>query len=114
MSEVSQVAQLEQQQDQAKTLVERRQMALRLAQNPDFRRLILDEFCLQEAARYVHSSADPALTAEQRQDALNIAQASGHLKRFLSVTVQMGAHAERTLPELEEALAQARIEEGQG
>jgi len=41
-----------------------------------------------------------------------MAQASGHLKRFLSVTVQMGAHAERSMPEVDAALAEARAEEG--
>ena len=112
MSEVSEVIALERQQSDSKLLVERRQMALRLAENHDFRKLILEGFCLQDAARYVQESADPFMSADQRADALNLAQASGHLKRYLSITVQMGAHAERTMAELEEALSQARAEEG--
>jgi hypothetical protein len=111
MSEVSETAGLEKQLVDAKFLLERRELAVRLAKNSDFRKLILDGFCLHDAARYVQESGDPALTAEQRADALSIAQASGHLKRFLSITFQMGAHAERTMPELEEALADARAEE---
>ena len=53
---------LEQQLANAKMLVERRDRALRLSSNPDFRAIILDEFCTTEAARYVQASADPALS----------------------------------------------------
>jgi hypothetical protein len=109
-SEVSDILAFERQIADAKLLVERRQIAMRLAENREFRKLILDGFCLHDAARYVQESADPFLNAEQRQDALNMAQASGHLKRFLSITIQMGAHAERTIGDLEEALVQAREE----
>ncbi len=114
MSEVSETAGLEKQLVEAKFFLDRRETAMRLAKNPDFRKLILDGFCLHDAARYVQESADPALTAEQRADAMNIAQASGHLKRFLSITIQMGAHAERTMPELEQALVDSRNEESEG
>lgn len=107
---MSQVTQLEHQLVAAKELVRRRNMALRLANIPEFKELILDDFMVKEAARYVHSSADPALKPDERADALNMAQASGHLKRFLSVTVQMGAHAERELTSLEEAIDEARLE----
>lgn len=107
---MSQVTQLEHQLVAAKELVRRRNMALRLANVPEFKELILDDFMVKEAARYVHSSADPALKPDERADALNMAQASGHLKRFLSVTVQMGAHAERELTSLEEAIDEARAE----
>jgi len=106
------VTELEAYRENQQTLLDRRNMALRLSNNPDFKKLILDEFCMREAARYVHTSADPAMGKEERADALAMAQASGHLKRFLSVTVQMGAHAERSMPEVDAALAEARAEEG--
>lgn len=109
---MNQVEQLEQQLKEAKTLVRTRQMAIRLAQNPDFKELILDGFCMVEAARFVQQSGDPALGAEERADALAMAQASGHLKRFLSAAYQMGAHSERTMGELEAAIDEARLEEG--
>jgi len=112
MSEVSDVAALEQHQDNCRKLVERRQMALRLFENADFKKLILEEFCVQDAARYVQLSADPAMGANERADALALAQASGHLKRYLSMTVQMGYTATRDLPDIEQALAEARGEEG--
>ena len=113
MSEVSltQIAALEKQQTDAKVLVDRRQTALRLYKNKDFRSLIMDGFCLHDAARYAQESGDPLLTPEQRADALNMAQASGHLRRWLSLCVQMGAHAEREMSNIEEALNEARAEE---
>lgn len=108
---MSEVQNLENQLELSKALVERRRLAIRLSENRDFKKLILDEFCGSDAARYVQESADPSLTLEQRADALNMAQASGHLKRYLSVTIQMGAHAERTMPDLEETLVDARQDE---
>lgn len=114
MAEVAltQVQALERQLNDAKQLVARRQMALRLYDNRDFRKLVMEGFCRDEAARYVQASGDPALSGEQRMDALNMAQASGHLLRFMSICVQMAAVAERDLPEIEGALAEARAEEG--
>lgn len=113
MSEVatSEVERLENQRNVGKVLVDRRQAALRLYKNRDFRTLILEGFCLQDAARYAQESGDPLLSPEQRADALAMAQASGHLKRYLSITAQMGAHAEAELTSIEEALAAARAEE---
>ncbi len=110
MSEVSQMTPLEHQLESSKDLINRRQMVVRLRQNPDFRKLILEGFCRDEAARYVQESGDPALDASARADAVAMAQASGHLLRFLHVTHMMGAHAERTREELEEAIAEERAE----
>lgn len=109
MSEVT-IEQLEDQRKNEQAVVDRRDAALRLANNRDFKKLILDGFCGTEAARYVQESGDPMLTREQREDALNMAQASGHLKRFLSYTVLFGNTAARTIKELEEALDEARGE----
>lgn len=108
---MSDVTKLEQQLQDAKTLVENRRMALKLSQNREFRKLILDEFCVKEAARYVQASGDPALDAASRADSLSIAQASGHLRRWLSVQVQMGVVAERDILDLEAELEIARSEE---
>ena len=108
---MSQVQALEQQLKNAKELVAQRDLAIKLSENPDFRKLILDQFCTTECARYVQASADPALNAEQRADSLAIAQASGHLKRFLSVMVTMGNTAAREIGELEDQIEEARVEE---
>ena len=67
---MSEVALLEKQLADTKTLVDRRTIAQRLAANADFRKLILEEFCVNECARYAQASADPALGANERADAL--------------------------------------------
>ena len=108
---MSEVTALENQLANVKELIERRRQALRLADNADFRKLILDGFCKEEAARYVQASCDPALQANERADALAMAQASGHLRRFLSVIVQMGNAAEGQIRDLEDAIDEARAEE---
>ena len=111
MSEVmSEVQQLEQFIEDQKTLVTAGLQAERLAENKDFKKLILDGFCLHEAARYAQESGDPMLTAEQRQDALNMAQASGHLKRFLQITCKMGQTAAKNVRDAGVALDEARAE----
>jgi hypothetical protein len=101
---------LENQLENAKTLLERRNMALKLSSNREFRKLVLEGFCEKECARLVCESADPALGLQERADALAMAQAGGHLRRYLSACFQMGAVAERDIPEIEDALAQARAE----
>lgn len=108
---MSYVAQLEAHLDATLEQRDRAIQARRLADNPDFRSLILKAFCRDEAARYVQESADPALNAEQRADALAMAQASGHLRRFLSFQIQLGDTAGANIPDIEVALAQARAEE---
>jgi hypothetical protein len=110
---MSEVHQLEKQLSDSKKLVADKAMALKLSENREFRKLILDEFCVQECARYAQTSADPALPANERADALALAQAAGHLRRWLSVKVQMGNVAERDITELEAALEEARQEQGE-
>jgi len=73
---MSEVAQLENQLEFNKHLLEQKTRAERLARNMDFRKIILEGFCRDDAARYVQESADPSLSAENRADALNMAQAS--------------------------------------
>lgn len=108
---MSEVSALKNQRDDARSLIEHRELALRLSNNPDFKKLILNEFCVNECARYAQASADPALTENQRADSLAIAQAAGHLRRFLSVKIQMGNHAERQMSDLDEAIVIAESED---
>jgi len=105
---MSDIQDLEQGIKDAEELIGRRQMALRLSENRDFRKLILEDFIITEAARLVQLSADPALNEQQRADALSMAQATGHLKRYLSMMVQMGYTAERELPQMQSALDEMR------
>lgn len=110
---MSEVQRLEKQLVDTKKLVAEAQMAAKLSENREFKKLILEEFCVQECARYAQLSADPALGVAERADALALSQASGHLRRWLSVKFQMGNVAERDIKELEEVLEQARQEQGE-
>ena len=105
------INELEQHVEQLQTLVEKRDLAIKLEKNREFKKLILDEFCVNECARYAQASADPSLKADERADALALAQASGHLRRYLSVVVQMGNQAESEINQTKEAIEQARVEE---
>jgi CHAT domain-containing protein len=107
------VAALNTQLTEMKAMAERGRMAERLASNREFKKLILEEFLVQETARMIHLSTDPRLSVQDRADALQMAQASGQLKRFLQMTMQMGETALNTIPDLEEALEDARAEEEQ-
>lgn len=108
---MSEVTALEKQLEEAKVFISRRDLAVKLYKNPEFKKLIIDEFCGSECARYAQTSADPALDDRQRADALAIAQAAGHLRRYLSVIVTMGNQSEEMLDRLEAEIEAARQEE---
>lgn len=103
--------QLEDQLKDAKALVERRDNILQLSENVLFRKVIREDFMVEEAARYVRESGDPALTDVQRADALNIAQAAGHLKRYLNMQIAIGDQAASSIGDLESTIEEMRIEE---
>ena len=108
---MSSVKALEQQLGDFKESIALRDQILKLTDNADFRKVILDTFMVQEAARYAHTSADPALNEIQRADALALAQAGGHLKRWLSIAIRMGNSAEDQLVDLNESIEEARAGE---
>jgi hypothetical protein len=110
---VSQVNQLERQRKDNEELIAKRDMALKLFTNREFKKLILDGFCLEDCARYAQLSSDPSLNAEQRADSLGLAQAAGHLRRYLSVVVQMGHRGEAENAKVDEAINEARLEEAE-
>lgn len=103
------MTQTEQLQDQIadhREMVERKDLALKLEKNPEFKKLILEAFCEKECARFARSSSDPALSAEEQKMSLAMAQSAGHLQRWLSMTVQMGMQAERAIKDCEEAIVE--------
>lgn len=108
---MSDVFQLEQQLTKAKLLVEQRDAALRLSKNRDFKKLILDGFCLNDCARFAQMSADPVLNKDQRADALSMAQAGGHVRRFLQMMLVIGDTAEIEMRDLPDEIALARQED---
>lgn len=116
MSEVTEhtIKEMEEFRDQQKALLERRQAVQKLKRNREFRKVILEDFMVAEAARYARESGDPALDEAARADCLAIAQAAGHLKRYLDVVERMGISAEREMGNIESSLDEYRAELGNG
>ena len=113
---MSEVKSLELHKEKLEELVRFRNMAEKLSRNKEFRDLILQRFMVDECAKYAQVSGDPAVGEVGRADALAMAQAAGHLKRFLSVTMRMGNQAEHDLISTNEAIEEARansVEEGE-
>jgi len=108
---MSDILSLEQGIKDAEELVVRRDMAMKLALNHEFRKLFMEDYFEKEAARLVQLSADPSLSADQRADALAMAQATGHTKRYLSMMIRMGSHVEDELPEMRSTLEEMRAAE---
>jgi hypothetical protein len=111
---MSDIQDLEQHIKDAEFLIERRKMAIRLSENHDFRVLFHEGYFKEDAARLVQLAGDPACDPQQRADALEMAKATGHAKRYLSMAIQMGFHAERELPEMHSTLAELRAAEDAG
>lgn len=105
--------QLEQQLVEVQKTAEYGKMVTKLLENREFRKVILEGFCGREAARYVQESADPALTADQRADALAMAQASGHLKRFLDISQRLAEQAKDSVVAIQQAIVESRQEENE-
>lgn len=97
---MTEVNELEEHKNINQKLMHRRDLVKRLETNPDFVELIYDIFCTEECARYVQVSTDPHLGEEDRQNAMEMARAAGHLKRFLEITVRLGDTAENQMDEL--------------
>ena len=109
---MSQIAQLEALKVDRRKDIDLRDQVLRLAQNPDFRAIFDKEFCEVEAGRLVRAAGDPNLPEKERNDCIQMALATGHVKRFLSTKVQMGNHAEQDLITIDEQLEELRAEGG--
>lgn len=82
----------------------------RLLKNRDFRKIILEGFCLNEVARYMAVSTDPDLGPAERADALLFAQSGGVLKRWLNKCAQMAQRDADSIPACEQALEELRAE----
>jgi hypothetical protein len=110
---MSDLNKLEQQRKDAKKAVDFRDTVLRLAENPDFRAVIREEFMVRDCARFVRESINPNIDATGRADALGFAQAAGYLKNWLNVAIQKGDVAAGQITQIDEALDEIRAEGGE-
>lgn len=107
---MSEIEQVELSIAEAKKAVEKAKIARRLSTNPDFKKLILDGYFVEEAARLALLSGDPALPEEYRGHVMRDLHGPGALKRYLSTMVQMGDIAEKEIEEHQETLEELRDE----
>lgn len=95
----------------AKEIVARGAMAEKLSHNADFKKLVLEGYFVNEAARLALLYSDPNLNAETREAVARELSGPGTFKRYLSTLVQMGHIAQRELREHTETLDEIRSEE---
>lgn len=110
MSKEQEIAGLEHRIESAKGAIVFAEDVRKLLGNRLFREVILNKFCVEHCARYVQESGDPLLSAENRADALNMAQAAGHLRRWLDLSVRIGEAEAGLLPNIQEELDVVRAE----
>lgn len=109
---MSDVAEIELSIEHAKELVAKGDMAMKLASNRDFRKLIMENYFKEEAARLVGLLAEPAMEkhrTEIQESMLGIA----HFQTWLRGVVRMGNIARAEITEFEQALDDAREEAGE-
>lgn len=82
----------------------------RLFRSRDFKKIILEDFAVKDCARYLRESCDPMLDDRQRADALAMAQAGGHLLRYLDLADRMGAYSKEKIVELQQEIDLMRAE----
>lgn len=100
--------QLEFQKETNEHFIKRMQLIEKLQNNYAFKKVILEEFCEKECAAYAKASGDANLTKEDRESAMAIAQAAGHLQRFLQVCIRMGLNAQSQMEELNNTIDEVR------
>lgn len=107
---MSDIANLEAQKKDMQEAVLIRDQILRLSNNSDFRAVFEKEFMEAEAGRLIRMAGDPMLPEKERNDCIQMALATGHIKRFLSAKVQIGNMAEETIHQIDEALEELRAQ----
>lgn len=107
---MSQIQEVELSIEQAKGLIARKDQALKLTDNKDFKALVLQGYFVDEAARLALLSSDPMLDAEQRADVMQGILALGYFKRYMSGIIQFGRMAEGDLKAHTETLSELHSE----
>lgn len=112
MSNAQDIRQIEITVEELKKLVDRKTLLQKLESNREFRKIILDGYFKDEAARLVAISADPA--HEKSWDSIRKEiEAISCLRQYLRNIHTIGGVAERELAENTEALEELRAHEGE-
>lgn len=108
---MSEIEQVELSIQQAKDLVNARDMADKLSRNREFKKLILEGYFEKEAARLVSLSGDSNML-QQRDEIFDAIKAISHFRQFMQNTMRMGDVAAQELAEQNETLDELRAAEG--
>jgi len=106
----SEIEQTELSIEEAKSVIAKGEKALKLAEDPLFKELILEGYFEKETIRLAHMSSDPNIPAEYRECVNRDLHGPASLKRYLHTLVQMSGVAATSLEEYEETLDEIREE----
>lgn len=106
---MSDITQIELSLEQAKKLVDRKNMLTKLMSNREFKKLILDGYFQEEPARLVSCLTDPTASAHRQQIDDQMMGISCLQQFFRTLTIQ-GQMAERSIGEHEAELELLRAE----
>lgn len=98
---MSEVDELNKEREQLNKLIRLKDLVLKLEDNPEFKEIILDGFCLKDCANYLRNSTNTCLSDKSRENALEMARASGFLLNYLEVIKMQGTSAENQLIHLD-------------
>lgn len=111
MSQHNEIREVEMSIEAAKEMVARGEMARKLADNPDFKKIVLDGYFVDEAARLTHLFSDPMMDEAQRKMIERDLIGIGAFKRYLKNAVQFGEIAAREISDAEIELDELRAED---
>jgi len=107
---MSDIKQIELTIQDARGKVALRDMALKLANNRDFKKLIMDEYFINEAARLVEIVGDSRLS-DERDDIVDAMKGISNLRQFLRHKIMEGDVAEESIQEHLALLDEEEMEE---
>jgi len=104
---MSDIAEIELSIEAAKNLVSRKEQALKLASNREFKALVLEGYMKDEAVRLVGLSADPNMK-NHTDDIFDAIKGISLFRQYMQNIVTMGTVAENELFDQEQTLEEIR------
>jgi hypothetical protein len=109
-AQMSDTHELETTLEDLREIVARKNAAIKLESNREYKKLILDGLFKEEASRLVAISAEPSMAREADLIMESIRSIS-HFQQYMRSVIQMGTIAENNLAEHMEMLEEVRAEE---
>lgn len=102
---MTEVEQMRADQEELKKVVDIADATDRLLQNEDFKKVFLEYFMVEQCARNAQMSCDLNLKELERQACLELAQAAGHVQRFINMVLRRGDSAQQTIRDIDEEIS---------